>query len=122
LTATSFSALRSGAASTVVVVSHRASSLSASQLLPGPTTTTVFGRTVCPSGNESSSVTEKVSVTVAPGAIDGIVQLRTSVVSSNEQPPEQSALYSAWARMSEMSSYTGTFVATQSPLFLTVIL
>ena len=85
-----FSALRSGAASTVVSVAQSGSSLPAAQLLPGPVTTTTFGRSVWPAGKLSSSVTEKVSVTEPPAAIVGIVQVSVSL--PNEQVLLQSAL------------------------------
>jgi len=51
---------------TVVSVSQSPSSLPAAQLLPGPVTTTTFGRWVVPVGKVESSVTEKVSVTEPP--------------------------------------------------------
>src|SRR3954451_63547 len=61
---------------TSVSVSQSASSLPAAQLVPGPRTTTTFGSSVVPFGNAVLSVTEKVSTTDAPGAIDGMVQER----------------------------------------------
>src|SRR4051794_32961974 len=68
---------------TVVSVSQSGSSLAAGQLLPGPVTTTTFGRWVVPSGNVSSRVTEKVRVTVAPAATS-IVQVRVSSAKPHE--------------------------------------
>src|SRR5439155_5899507 len=55
-----------GWASTVVSVEQSGSSDCAGQLLPGPTTTTVLGRCVVPSGNEVSSVAEKWRTLVPP--------------------------------------------------------
>src|SRR5438876_4192292 len=75
---------------TVVAVAQLASSLPCSQLLPGPVTTTTFGRLVVPVGKVPSSVTEKVRVTEPPAAIDGIVQVRVSL--PNEQLLLQSSL------------------------------
>ena len=90
------------------------------QLLPGPVTTTTFGRSVVPVGNESSSVTEKVSVTDPPfAAIVGIVHV--SVPAAKLQPRLQSALYVAWARTAAMSSEPGTLVASAFPVFGRVI-
>src|SRR6267142_4797209 len=103
---------------TVVSVSQAGSWLAAGQLLPGPVTTTTFGRCVAPTGNVSSRVTEKVRVTVAPAATS-IVQVRVSL--AKPQLLLQSALYVAWARIAEMSSETGTSFASALPLLWTVI-
>src|SRR4051795_10004314 len=119
LVLTSLTTLMSGVL-TVVSVSQSGSSLWAAQLLPGPVTTTTFGRWVVPSGNEPSSVTENGRATPPPFlAMDGIVHVSVSL--ANEQPLLQSALYVAWARIAEMSSETGTFVASAFPLFVMVI-
>src|ERR1700675_949555 len=64
---------------TVVTVAQAASSLPAAQLLPGPVTTTTFGRSVVPVGKVASRVTEKLNVIEPPAAIDGIVQVRVSL-------------------------------------------
>src|SRR5688572_25498341 len=75
-----------GSTSTVVFVSQSGSSDGGRQLLPGPVTTTTFGRFVVPAGKSASRVTLKVSVSLPPfAASDGIIQDSTSVAALNEQ-------------------------------------
>src|SRR6478735_3887348 len=117
LVLTSFTTLMSGVL-TVVFVSQSGSSLAAGQLEPGPVTTTTFGSSVVPSGNTSSSVTEKVRTTWPP---DGTSIVQSSTPAVLLQLLLQSPLYVAWARTGLMSSLTGMSLASESPVLLTVI-